>query len=290
MKPNRNNNKPTRKKEDVFKNKPTRKKEGVPKNNHSRKREDTSDNKDSLLIKGRHEVIQSLKAGQKIESIFLSDSVKGKFPFDLKDIARQKNVLVKEMGSETFKKKFGEDAQGVAAIAGAFSYCTLEEIIKISEKGAGILVALNKVEDPRNLGAIVRTVEASGCDGIILPKHRSAGMTEWAIRTAQGAAASLPVARVTNITDAIEELKQKDFWSVGLDGDATEKYSEILYNEKIVLVAGGEDAGLGNRLAKVCDNVVAIPLGGKTPSLNVSVSVSIVLFEILRQKNFFKKV
>ncbi|GAB1353862.1 MAG TPA: 23S rRNA (guanosine(2251)-2'-O)-methyltransferase RlmB [Candidatus Rifleibacterium sp.] len=242
-----------------------------------------------LILKGRHEVVQALESDQQIDSVVISTAVKGPVGSVVRDLASKKGIPVKEMNPDLFARKFGDKSQGIVAIGGSFAYCSLEEISAKACAGRGILVALNHVEDARNLGAIVRTVESSGCSGVLIPKHRSAGMTEWAIRTAQGAAAYLPVARVNNLGDALEKLKEDGFWVVGLDGDAPKRYDEVVYSGKIVLVAGGEDAGLGERVRKVCDDVVSIPLSGKTPSLNVSVSTAVALYEILRQKEFFKK-
>ncbi len=242
-----------------------------------------------LILKGRHEVVQALESGQQIDSVVISTGVKGPVGSVVRDLASTRGIPVKEMNPDLFARKFGEKNQGIVAIGGSFAYCSLEEISAKACAGRGILVALNHVEDARNLGAIVRTVESSGCSGVLIPKHRSASMTEWAIRTAQGAAAYLPVARVNNLGDALEKLKEDGFWVVGLDGDAPKRYDEVVYSGKIVLVAGGEDAGLGERVRKVCDDVVSIPLSGKTPSLNVSVSTAVALYEILRQKEFFKK-
>ncbi len=242
-----------------------------------------------LILKGRHEVVQALESGQQIDSVVISTAVKGPVGSVVRDLASTRGIPVKEMNPDLFARKFGDKSQGIVAIGGSFAYCSLEEISVKACAGRGILVALNHVEDARNLGAIVRTVESSGCSGVLIPKHRSAGMTEWAIRTAQGAAAYLPVARVNNLGDALEKLKEDGFWVVGLDGDAPKRYDEVVYSGKIVLVAGGEDTGLGERVRKVCDDVVSIPLSGKTPSLNVSVSTAVALYEILRQKDFFKK-
>jgi 23S rRNA (guanosine2251-2'-O)-methyltransferase len=254
-----------------------------------RKSREASDDS-QLVLKGRHEVVQALESGQVIDSVVISTAVKGPVGKIVRELAGKSQIPVKEMNPDLFERKFGEKSQGIVAIAGAFSYCSIEDIIAIANQKNSLLVALNHVEDARNLGAIVRTVEASGASGIIIPKHRSAGMTEWAIRTAQGAAAYLPVARVNNIGDAVEQLKEAGYWAVGLDGDAEKRYDDVVYSGKIVLVAGGEDAGLGERVRKVCDDVVAIPLCGKTPSLNVSVSTAVVLYEIIRQKGFFKNI
>ena len=145
---------------------------------------------------------------------------------------------------------------------------------------------MNHVEDPRNLGAIVRTAEIAGAVGIIIPKNRAAGMTEWAMRTAQGASAYLPVARVTNIGVAVERLREEGFWLYGVEEKGEIRYDEERYSPRIGLVIGGEDAGLGEKVKGMCDRRVRIPMFGKTASLNVSVSVGIVLYEVLRQRNF----
>ena len=243
---------------------------------------------ETLYLKGRHEVLQALESNQSLKAIFISLSVKGNVVSQIKEIASAKSIPVKELVPDLFEKKFGEKTQGIAAEASEFEYTDFDKLVKLSEEGHQIIVALNQVEDARNLGAIVRTVEAMGCDGVIIPKHRSAGMTEWAIRTAQGAAAWLPVARVNNLSDSIEELKKQGYWVVGLDGSATKQLKDVKYDSKVVLVAGGEDAGLGERVKKACDDIVKIPMSGKTPSLNVSVSVAMAIYEILSQKNFFQ--
>lgn len=242
-----------------------------------------------LLIRGRHEVFQMLESGQPVEAVVISSVVRGSAATELRQLASEKRVPVKELKPDIFTRRYGDKSQGIVAIAGAFQYSELEDLADQALAGNQVLVALNQVEDARNLGAIVRTVEASGCCGVIIPKHRSASMNEWAIRTAQGAAAYLPVSRVGNLADALEFLKKQGFWAVGLDGAAEKKYTDVMYSGPTVLVAGGEDAGLGVRVAKACDDLVSIPLAGKTPSLNVSVSIAAALFEVLRQKEFFKK-
>ncbi len=286
MKKKNQHNKPHSRRKTLAKESRTldRKKQLPKKAKQALKKEDHS-----LLIKGRHEVLQALEGEQPIEAVYISDNIRGNFFSDLRNMVRRSGTVMKKMKSDVFKTRFGSDCQGVVAIGGEFQYCTLEELVELSKTKSGILVALNQVEDSRNLGAIVRTVEASGCDGVIIPKYRSAGMTEWAIRTAQGAASLLPVARVTNLSDSLEQLKDNGYWIIGLDSDGKEKYSDIRYNEKVVVVAGGENAGLGSRVKKVCDSVVYIPMRGKTTSLNVSVSAAVVLYEILRQKSFLKK-
>lgn len=238
----------------------------------------------NLLIRGRHEVLEALKSETKIETIVVSAGAKGPWLGSLKELAKGRQVVIKELSSELFGKKYGDKSQGVVAICGAFEYASLENIMAMASEKNEIIVALNQVEDARNLGAIVRTAEVAGCAGILIPKHRSAGMTEWAIRTAQGAAAHLQVARVGNLTDALEVLKKNGYWVVGLDGAGEKSYTDFVYTGKLVLVAGGENVGLGERVKKACDELVFIPMFGKTSSLNVSVSVGLAIYEVLRQK------
>jgi 23S rRNA (guanosine2251-2'-O)-methyltransferase len=255
------------------------------------KRLDHQDNNDDsvLLVKGRHEVLNALESRQKIETVFVSASVNSNIEAQIRAAAKAEGILVKELPLEVFSAKFGTKCQGVVAVQGAFEYSDFEELIKYSSGRRQVLVALNQVEDARNLGAIVRTVEAAGCDGIVIPKHRAAGMTEWAVRTAQGAASYLKVSRVTNMADAIARCKTAGFWAVGLDAAAKARYCDVVYNRPILLVAGGENVGLGERVRKSCDELISLPLSGKVTSLNVSVSTAIALFEICRQKDFFSK-
>jgi len=239
------------------------------------------------LILGRHEVLAALTSKKPPESIFLSASAHGPGIDGIRQAASRRQVKIQTMDPRLFRRKFGDEAQGIAAKAGVFAYSELKDIIsEIRPEEPAILIALNEVEDPRNLGAVVRTAEVAGVRGVIIPKHRSAGMTEWALRTAQGAAAHLPVARVTNLAGAIEEMKEQGFWAIGLQGGASDRYDMISYPDKLVMVVGGEDAGLGKVVAGVCDKLVAIPVFGRTSSLNLSVSTAVVLFEILRQKGF----
>lgn len=221
------------------------------------------------------------------ETVFLAASAHGPAIEAIRAAASRRQVKVQTLEPALFRRRFGEDAQGVAARAGAFAYADLETLLAgLPPAGPVILLALHQVEDPRNLGAIVRTAEVAGVAGLLIPKHRAAGMSGGALRTAQGAASWLPVARVTNLAQALETLKGKGFWIYGLEAGVPTRYDQPSYPERLVLVAGGEDAGLGRLVADRCDQLVGIPVRGRTSSLNVSVSTAVVLFEILRQQGF----
>lgn len=242
---------------------------------------------DSMWVVGRHEVIELLRANRPIEAIVIADSAHGEPIREIREEAHRRKLKLQVIPTQAFRRRHGDDTQGVAAKTGVFEYTEIEALLDECEKDPdAVLVALNHVEDPRNLGAVVRTVEASGASGIVIPRERAASMTGGAIRTAQGAASHLPVAKVVNLGVAIEAAKKRGFWVVGLDGAAPKRYDEVRYTGRVMIVAGGEDVGLGVRIGGACDECVSIPLGGRTPSLNVSVSTAVALFEVLRQKGF----
>lgn len=245
-----------------------------------------SDRKEYLQAAGRHEVLSAFYEPDKIIEIFVSGSMQPTALQKITQQAQRHNKKITILENREFIKRFTDSSQGAVAILKPFEYSTLDHIAQKALKNSQIIVALNGVEDPRNLGAITRTVEAAGADGLIITERRSAAMTDWAIRTAQGASSHLPVARVTNLADSLDNLKSKGFWITGLDARGADLYTEKLYGAPTVIVAGGESTGLKERVKSKCDHVVKIPLKGITTSLNVSVSVGIVLFEAFRQKDF----
>jgi len=177
-----------------------------------------------------------------------------------------------------------EAHQGVVAVAGARGYESLEDLLRQRRGRRAFLVVLDGVEDPHNLGAILRTADGAGADGVVIPERRAAGLTSTAWKAAAGAAEHLPIARVTNISRVIEELKVRNIWTVGLDERATQTYDAIDYRMDLALVLGAEGAGLHDLVRKKCDFLVSIPMLGKVASLNVSVAAAIVMYEAARQR------
>jgi len=145
-------------------------------------------------------------------------------------------------------------------------------------------VVLDGVEDPHNLGAIIRTADSAGADGIVIPERRAAGVTSTVAKIAAGAAEHLPIARVTNISRTVEELKAKSIWTIGLDERGSQSYDALDYNMDCALVLGAEGHGLHDLVRRKCDFLVSIPMQGGVPSLNVSVAAGVVMYEILRQR------
>lgn len=174
--------------------------------------------------------------------------------------------------------------QGVVAITSAKQYSDLDDVVAAKRGQYSLIVVLDGVEDPHNLGAILRTADAAGADGVVIPERRAAGVTGTVTKASAGASEHLPIAKVTNIARTVEELKDRNIWTVGLDERGQQTYDAIDYKMDCALVLGAEGHGLHDLVKKKCDFLVSIPMLGKVPSLNVSVAAGIVLYEIVRQR------
>ncbi|MGA8869366.1 MAG: 23S rRNA (guanosine(2251)-2'-O)-methyltransferase RlmB [Candidatus Sulfotelmatobacter sp.] len=174
--------------------------------------------------------------------------------------------------------------QGVVAVTSAKQYNNLDDVIAGKRGQYSLVVVLDGVEDPHNLGAILRTADAAGANGVVIPERRAAGVTGTVTKASAGASEHLPIAKVTNIARTVEELKEQNLWTVGLDERSKQTYDALDYNMDCALVLGAEGKGLHDLVKKKCDFLVSIPMLGKVPSLNVSVAAAVVLYEILRQR------
>lgn len=174
--------------------------------------------------------------------------------------------------------------QGVVAVTSTKQYNDLDDVIEGKRGEYSLLVVLDGVEDPHNLGAILRTADAAGADGAVIPERRAAGITGTVAKASAGASAHLPVAKVTNIARTLEELKSKNIWTVGLDQRAPQRYDQIDYKMDCAIVLGGEGKGLHDLVKRKCDFLVSIPMLGMVSSLNVSVAGGVVLYEAVRQR------
>ena len=175
--------------------------------------------------------------------------------------------------------------QGVVAVTSAKQYSDLDDVIGAKRGRYSLMVVLDGVEDPHNLGAILRTADAAGADGVVIPERRAAGVTGTVTKASAGASEHLPIAKVTNIARTVEELKDRNIWTVGLDEHADKTYDVLDYKMDCALVLGAEGKGLHDLVKRKCDFLVSIPMLGKVPSLNVSVAAAVVLYEIVRQRH-----
>jgi 23S rRNA (guanosine2251-2'-O)-methyltransferase len=197
------------------------------------------------------------------------------------DLCRKRNIAVRfETRDALDRVANGASHQGVVALGASHEYAPYNDAVA----GAQLIVLLDGVEDPHNLGAIVRTAHAAGANAILIPERRAAGLTETVAKSAAGALEHLPVARVGNVSQALEDLKKRGFWIYGLDERGEQTYSAVDYASPTVFVLGGEGHGLHQQVRKHCDIVVRIPMAGAISSLNVSVAAGVVLFEWRRKQ------
>jgi 23S rRNA (guanosine2251-2'-O)-methyltransferase len=198
---------------------------------------------------------------------------------------RRLSVPVRFMQRSELDRMAGHVAhQGVVAVTSAKQYSDLDDVIGAKRGKYSLVIVLDGVEDPHNLGAILRTADAAGVDGVIIPERRAASVTGTVTKASAGASEHLPIAKVTNIARTVEELKVRNIWTVGLDEHGKQAYDAVDYKMDCALVLGAEGKGLHDLVKKKCDFLVSIPMLGKVPSLNVSVAAGVVLYEIVRQR------
>jgi len=232
------------------------------------------------ILSGIHPVAEALRTGHPLERLLVAQGAGGPRLQELIDMARRASVPVRFEPRGALDRLAGSTAhQGVIAMGAARQYADIEQVAR-----AELLVVLDGVEDPHNLGAVIRTAHAAGAGGIVIPERRAASLTDVAAKAAAGAAEHLPVTRVTNINRALEDLKVRGYWIYGLDERGAESYDRVEYALPTVIVLGGEGKGLHEQVKKHCDSLVRIPLVGNISSLNVSVAAGIVLFEWKRRR------
>lgn len=237
-------------------------------------------------IEGRNAVIEAYRAGKPIDKLFLLDGCQDGPMMTIKREARKHETPVKYVTRERLDQmsETGKH-QGVIAYTAAYEYAEVEDLLKLAEeKGeAPFLILLDNIEDPHNLGAIIRTANLVGAHGVIVPKNRSAGLTATVAKASAGALHYTPVARVTNLVTTMNELKKKGIWFVCADMDGTQMYRLDLKGP-IGLVIGGEGEGVGRLVKENCDMTASIPMKGDIDSLNASVAAGVLSYEILRQR------
>ena len=246
---------------------------------------DEDERESNGLIAGRNPVIEALKAGKSLNTIFVSSEGGGSLGLICK-MAKEKGIVVKQVSESKLNSMSGGSShQGVIASGACAEYVTVEEILAVSEKKGTkpFIIICDEIEDPHNLGAIIRTAEAAGADGIIVPKRRSAALTETVFKTSAGAASWLPVARVSNIPATIDTLKENGVWIYGTDAEG-EDYTKADMTGSVGLVIGSEGFGMGRLVREKCDFLLKLPMYGKITSLNASVAAGIFMYETVRQR------
>jgi len=241
----------------------------------------------SELIYGRQSVLEALRASRPLRKILVArESRPSGAVRTILDRAREQNVAVQFVDHRRLDELVRGHHQGVIALASAKPLASIEQILEAARASGKppLVLVLDGIEDPANLGAILRTADGAGVHGVIIPKHRAVGLTGTVARTSAGAVEHVPVAQVTNLVQALEELKAAGLWVVGSDPKAAQNLYEVDLPQALAVVVGGEGKGLGRLVREHCDLLVRLPMQGNISSLNVAVATGIILFEILRQR------
>jgi 23S rRNA (guanosine2251-2'-O)-methyltransferase len=243
------------------------------------------------VIFGINAVAEALKArGRSFEWVGVATERKDLRLQNLIKDCRKLSVPVRFLPRVELDRMAGSGShQGVVAVTSSKQYNDLDDLIAAKRGEHALLVVLDGIEDPHNLGAILRTADAAGADGVVIPERRAVGITGTVVKSSAGASEHLPVAKVTNIARTLEDLKAQNIWTVGLDERGAQSYESLDYNMDCAIVLGAEGKGLHDLVARKCDFLVSIPMLGKVPSLNVSVAAGVVLYEVVRQRRSISK-
>ena len=239
-------------------------------------------------VEGRNAVLELLESGRDINKILVANGEKHGSIYKILAIAKERKIIVNEIE----KNKLNQIAQtpnnqGVIAIVPPYDYCEVEDILDEAKRRTEMpfILILDGIEDPHNLGSIIRTAETAGVHGIIIPKRRAASVNSTVSKVSAGAVEYMKIARVNNINETIRCLKEKDIWICGTDMDTNTIYTNQDYKMPIAIVIGSEGFGMSRLVKENCDFLVKIPMKGKITSLNASVSAGIIMYEVVRKRN-----
>lgn len=234
-----------------------------------------------MIINTLNALIEALKAGVAINKVFLSEGKKDHKIGVILELCRENNVAVQRVPQQMINRKAGPDNQGVFAEMSPIKFYDLDEILQAGK--SGLLLVLDSINDTGNMGAVIRSAAAAGVDGIIISRHNSAPINETVLKTSAGTLLKVKIHQSRNLTQTINELKEKDFWIIGADKHGEMIYYNYDFTYKTAIVMGGEHKGISSLLKKNMDHLVAIPHSSQVESLNVSAAAAVILFEALRQ-------
>ncbi|CAM4194328.1 23S rRNA (guanosine(2251)-2'-O)-methyltransferase RlmB [Bacillus cereus] len=241
----------------------------------------------SEYIIGRNPVIEALRSGRDINKIWIAEgAAKGQIQIVLA-LAKENKIILQHAPKKKLDQLVEGNHQGVIAQVAAYQYAELEDLFKVAEKRNEdpFFLILDEIEDPHNLGSIMRTADATGAHGIIIPKRRAVGLTASVAKASTGAIEYIPVARVTNLSRTIDELKERGLWIAGTDAKGKTDYRHLDGKMPIGLVIGSEGKGMSRIIGEKCDFLITLPMVGKVTSLNASVAASLLMYEVYRKRH-----
>ena len=236
-------------------------------------------------IVGRNAVLEALRSGRALDSLWVAKGERGGSLGLICGMCRERGIPIKEADQRKLSAVGGPNHQGAIAFAACKEYATLEDLWERVEQSGEppFFIVCDELEDAHNLGAILRSAEAAGCHGLIIPKRRSVGLTSTVYKTSAGAVEYMPVVRVSNITETLKLLKKRGVWVYGLDMDG-ENWCQTDFTGSVALVVGSEGRGISRLVKQHCDAIVSLPMRGKINSLNASVACGIMVYEVARQR------
>ncbi|MCC7431022.1 23S rRNA (guanosine(2251)-2'-O)-methyltransferase RlmB [bacterium] len=234
------------------------------------------------FVCGKERVLEAIKSENEIEKIIISQGIPYHHFGEISLECRRRKIVKTQLPKETLDELYPNNG-GIVAIIGEVEYTTLETVIAAS-KPDSTFVILDQIEDPQNLGAILRSCECSGVDAVIIPDRRACAVTKTAVRVSSGAANYLKIAKISNLSQSIQQLKDAGFWIYGTDVKGDKNHFEEIFEGKVALVIGNEGKGMRKLVTQSCDVILQIPIKGVVKSLNASVATGIILYEILRQR------
>ncbi|MFC4765968.1 23S rRNA (guanosine(2251)-2'-O)-methyltransferase RlmB [Effusibacillus consociatus] len=242
-------------------------------------------------LEGRHPVLEALKSGRELNKILIGEGVEGGSATEILARAKERGIVVQRVPKAKIDTiAVTRNHQGVIAYLAAKDYVELDVILQAADKSPrpGLIVVLDEIEDPHNLGSIIRTADGVGAHGVVIPKRRAVPLTATVAKASAGAIEHIPVARVTNISQTLETLKKAGYWVIGTDVGAKNMYYQVDMTGPIVMVIGNEGKGLGEVVKKRCDYLVRLPMIGKVQSLNAGVAAGVLLYEAVHQRGVKK--
>ncbi|MBM7650374.1 23S rRNA (guanosine2251-2'-O)-methyltransferase [Bacillus ectoiniformans] len=239
------------------------------------------------FIAGRNPVLEALRSDREINKVWIAEGAQKGPVQQIVKLAKEQNVLVQFVPKQKIDQMSSENHQGVVASVAAYEYAELDDLYAIAEKSgeAPFFLLLDEIEDPHNLGSIMRTADAVGAHGIIIPKRRAVGLTAAVAKASTGAIEYIPVVRVTNLARTIDELKERGVWIAGTDAKGADDYRQLDGTMPLGLVIGSEGKGIGRLIKEKCDFLIKLPMAGRVTSLNASVAAGLLMYEVYRRRH-----
>lgn len=237
-----------------------------------------------MIIYGKNTVVEAIRNKRTISKMIVVEGLKDQ---NFLKLLKDNHIKYETLPQNVIIKRYGDKTGGIVAETSEYKYASLDEVLRKTSKkpDGGVLMLLDGLEDPHNLGAILRSADATGIDGIIIPKNRSVSLNQTVAKVSTGAIEYVDVIQVTNLTQTIQELKKQGYWVVGLELDGSIYYDEQDYKGNIAVVVGSEGKGISRLVKENCDVLVKIPMYGKVNSLNASVSAGLILYEVVRNRS-----